>query len=425
VRALDWLRNRATQLADDPAAILWMFVVAFVYGGATYVRSQASDWGPDHMMILATGMWSGHSDLSSLTTINDIVTIGDRHYQAMSLLPTVPYLPLVPFQFLWPFSRWIVSAIIGIVAGWLALPLARRYGPGGTATYWLAALGAFGTLLFTLTIEGDFYYLAHLEAVLLTFLALIEWQDRRRPLVMGLLIGLAALARPTLLVMAIPFGLALMADVWDRLEDGGSEPGLGDGDGAPVPLLDLARAMVWPALAFGLPLVGAVAVTGWWDWVRFGSALETGYGIAWITDPLEQLREQGLFSTAHVPTNLALFIGGGYTVRDAFPWLVPSVQGHSILLTTPAVLIAIGAGIRERLNLMLWGAVILTAIPVFLYYGGGGANTYGYRYAMDFMPFLVALVAVAIRDRFGNLEKALIGLSVAFVCYGYIWEAYK
>ena len=398
MRAVEWVRVRAAQLRDDPGAIGWMLMVAFVYGTATFVRSQASSWGPDHMMILASDLFVGRSDLSSLTTINDIVTIGDRHYQAMSLLPTVPYLVFVPFQALWPFSRWIVSAVIGIVAAWLALPVARRYGPGGETDYWLASLGAFGTLLFTLSMEGDFYYLAHLEAVLLSFLALIEWHDRRRPWVVGLLIGLAALARPTLLLVAVPFGLALLADSKDRVR---------------------------VSLAFGLPLLGALAVTGWWDWVRFGSPLETGYGIAWIEDPLEKLRAEGLFSTVHVPTNLALFIGGGYQVQDAFPWLKPSSEGQSILLTSPALLIAVGAGLRERLNQVLWGAVILAAIPVFLYYGGGGAATYGYRYAMDFVPFLLALVAIAMRERFGNLERALIGLSLCFVCYGYIWQIYK
>ena len=398
MRVLEWVRGRATQLRDDPGAVAWMLLVAFVYGGATFVRSQALSWGPDHMMILASDLFVGRSDLSSLTTINDIVTIDGRNYQAMSLLPTVPYLVFVPFQVLWPFSRWIVSAGIGIVAGWLALPLARRYGPGGSADYWLAALGAFGTLLFTLTIEGDFYYLAHLEAVLLTFLALIEWHDRRRPLVVGLLIGLAALARPTLLVVAVPFGLALLAEAKDRVK---------------------------VAVAFSLPLFGALAVTGWWDWVRFGSPFETGYDIAWITGPLQALRDQGLFSIVHVPTNLALFIGGGYTVRDAFPWLVPSIDGHSILLTTPALLIAVGAGLRERVNQVIWSAAILAAIPVFLYYGGGGADTYGYRYAMDFVPFLLVLVAIALRDRFGNLERVLIGLSLAFVCYGFVWQVYK
>jgi hypothetical protein len=110
----------------------------------------------------------------------------------------------------------------------------------------------------------------------------------------------------------------------------------------------------------------------------------------------------------HVPTNLALFVGGGFGIRDAFPWLVPSSEGQSILLTTPALLVAVNAGFRGRLNQMLWGAAMLTAIPVFLYYGGGGGATYGYRYAMDFIPFLFALVAIALKEqRFGGnlLEK--------------------
>jgi hypothetical protein len=199
-------------------------------------------------------------------------------------------------------------------------------------------------------------------------------------------------------VVAVPFGLALLAEAEDRMK---------------------------AAVTFALPLLVALAVTGWWDYVRFGSPFETGYDIAWIEGPLQELRDQGLFSIVHVPTNLALFLGGGFTVRDAFPWLVPSIEGHSILLTTPALLIAVGASLRERLNQVLWAAAIMAAVPVFMYYGGGGAGTYGYRYAMDFVPFLVALVAIALRDRFGNLERVLIGLSVCFVCYGYVWQIYR
>ena len=398
MRALEWLRGWAGRLLADPGALTWMVVVALVYTGATFVRSQASDWGPDHMMILANAIAQGRFDLSSLTTINDIVTIDGRHYQAMSLLPTVPYFPFVPFEPLWPFSRWIVSGGVGIVAAWLALPLARRYGPGGSATYWLAALGAFGTMLFTLAIEGNFYYLAHLESALLTFLALIEWRDRRRPWVIGVLVGLAGLARPTLLIVAVPLGLVLLAEARDRIR---------------------------VAAQLALPIAAALALTAAFNYVRFGSPLETGYDIAWVAAPLDSVRAQGLFSIVHVPTNLALFIGGGFGIRSDFPWLVPSIQGQSILLTTPALLIAFNAGLRDRENQMLWGAAILAGIPVFFYYGGGGAATYGYRYAMDFVPFLFALVAIALRERFGNQEKVLIGLSVAFICYGYVWAVYK
>ena len=105
--------------------------------------------------------------------------------------------------------------------------------------------------------------------------------------------------------------------------------------------------------------------------------------------------------------------------------LVPSSEGQSILLTMPALLIAVGTTLRDRTNQVLWASVVLTAIPVFLYYGGGGGSTYGYRYAMDFVPFLFALVAIAVRDRFGNLERTLIALSICFVCYGYFWQVWK
>jgi hypothetical protein len=401
VSPAQWLRYRAEIVARDSGAIAWMFFVAAIYGAATFVRSQqAGSFGPDHMMILARDMLTlGRSDLTTLTTINDIVTIDGRYYQAMSLLPTIPYFALVPFEALWPLSRWIVSAVIGILAGWAALPLARRYGPGGSADYWLAALGAFGTLIFTLSIDGDFYYLAHLESVLLISLALIEWRGARRPLAIGLLIGLSGLARPTLWIVAVPFGLALLAD---------------------------RRSWIVTSVSFGLPILGAVVLTGWFDYVRFGSPLETGYSISWITPQLEAIRQQGLFSIVHLSDNLHLFFTGGIDhIRGAFPWIVPSIQGHSIFLTTPAVLVALNTGFRDRTAAVLWASAILSAIPVFLYYGGGGAATYGYRYEMDFMPFLVALVAIATTRHFGWIEKTLIALSVTFVCYGFVWQAFR
>lgn len=397
---------------SDVGAIAWMLCVAVAYGFATAIRmAQAGHFGPDHMMILAKDILAqGRFDLTSINTVNDVVTLDGHYYQAMSPLPVAPYFVFVPFEFLWPYSRWIVSAGLGIAAAWVSLPLARRYGPGGPADWWLATLGAFGTMLFTLSIEGDFYYLAHLESVLLISLALIEWRGAGRPAVLGLLIGLAGLARPTLWIVVVPFGLVLL---WEARAARAAR--------APV------RRVTSVALALALPMAGAVLITGLFDFVRFGSPLETGYSISDLADPqLAELREQGLFSLSHVPANLGLFLFGGVDhVRAAFPWIVPSVQGQSIFLTTPAVLLALAVNLRDRTNLVLWASAILVAIPVFLYYGGGGASTYGYRYAMDFMPFLLALVAAACRVGFSWFEKALIALSVLFCSYGVVWAVAK
>ena len=164
-------------------------------------------------MTIATSVARGSLDSTLPPGSLDTVTVGGVTYQVISPLPILPYLVFVPIPGLWESSRWIVSTGFGIVAAWMTLPLARRYGPGGPATWWLAALGAFGTLLWTLSVSGNFYYLAHVEATAFALAALLEWRGRRRPWVIGLAIALASLARPTLLLAAIPFGVAL-----DRVE---------------------------------------------------------------------------------------------------------------------------------------------------------------------------------------------------------------
>ena len=248
------------------------------------------------------------------------------------------------------------------------LPLARRYGPGGTTTLWLATLGAFGTLLWTLAIKGNFYYLAQVQAMFFCLIALIEWRGRRRAWVIAVALGLSGLARPTTLLAAIPFGVALLLE---------------------------SRERVRTAIAFGLPLVAAIGLTGLYNAARFGSPFETGYGISTLQRPeLIAARMKGVFSFRHVLQNIYYLFLRGFDHVSRFPFFAPDSFGHSILLTTPAVLIAVSAGIRSRTVVILWSATILIAIPLLLYYGGGGFTTYGYRYALDLMPFVLALVAI-------------------------------
>jgi len=395
--------NRASRVAgrleQHRAGLLWLLVVTVVYVATTIVvaKSQVVQ-GPDRAMVIAANLVHGRLDSGLPPGTLDTVTVRGLTFQVISPLPIVPYLFFVPFPALWEVSRWIVSTGIGIAAAWLTLPLARRYGPGGPATYWLAILGSFGTLLWTQSISGNFYYLAHVEATLFAFVALLEWRGRRRPWVIGLAVALASLARPTLLLAAVPFGIGLVAAKGARLRT---------------------------AVSFVGPMAVAVGLTGLYDLARFGSTFETGYGISVLAkQSLAQQRARGLFSLRHVPDNLGLLLARGFDLRERFPYLVPDPNGHSILLTSPALLAAVSAGVRSRSARILWAASFLVAVPVLLYYGGGGYRTYGYRYALDFIPFLLALVAIGARTRFGSLEKLLIGLSVSFVGYGVVWAVF-
>ena len=393
------LSTAAGRLAGNREGLLWLLVVGAVYIVTTIIVAEShGGHRTDVAMGIAANIARGHLDAGLPAGSLDTVTVGGLAYQVISPLPIVPYLLFVPFPVAWEVSRWMISTGIGIAAAWLTLPLARRYGPGGRTTFWLATLGAFGTLLWTQSIAGNFYYLAHVEATLCSFIALIEWRGRRRPWVIGLALGLASLARPTIILAAIPFGIGLLMVKGDRWRT---------------------------AVAFIGPLVVAIGLTGLYNALRFGSPLETGYGISVLTrESLAQSRAQGVFSLRHVPKNLALFIVRGFDLRASFPFLIPDPNGHSILLTSPALLIAISAGVRSRSARILWVAAFLVAMPLLLYYGGGGYRTYGYRYALDFIPFLLALVAIGAGKHFGSLEKLLIVLSVCFVAYGVVWAVF-
>ena len=51
-------------------------------------------------------------------------------------------------------------------------------------------------------------------------------------------------------------------------------------------------------------LVPALVFFAWYNATRFGSPLESGYSLAVVPEFLLKLRDQGLFSPAHIPMNL-------------------------------------------------------------------------------------------------------------------------
>ena len=373
----------------------WVALVTLVYGLATIATAQVNTGRVGLGMTIATNLLlHGQASIGYLPGATDTVTSDGQTYHVMSLGPILPYLVFVPFGGLGEASRWIVSFIFGVMAASLAWPLGGVFGLAGRARLWFAVLVAFGTLVFPLSVRGNDYFLAHAQAMAATMLALIEWQGRRRPWAVAGALALAALARPTVLLALLPLGAWLL---WTGRSRG--------------------RALVELAVPVGL----VALVTGAWNFARFGSPLETGYALATLTNPvLIAARRQGTFSWRHIGPNLATLVGAGFGVQAAFPWLVPSAWGQSILLTTPALLVGIGAPWRDATVRVMAIAAGLITLALLAYYGGAGFHTYGYRYFLDATPFLLALVAAAMRRRFGALEQTLIVLSVAFCSYGIV-----
>jgi len=94
-----------------------------------------------------------------------------------------------------------------------------------------------------------------------------------------------------------------------------------------------------------------------------------------------------------------------------------------MLFVSPALVTALWSGFRDHAVQLLWLAAALVAVPVFLYYGGGYVQ-YGFRYSLDFTPFLVALMAMGSSRWKGWPERLLVVVSVASVAYGVLWHSF-
>ncbi len=363
-----------------PVVATALVVVSFVI---FLLSARTFDAGRPDLFYLADAFLHGRVTIPALGPYDVIPAAGGMVYVPFGPFPAVVMVPLVwligPAQ----ADRWqpIVNAAIAAADVGLAFWLAGRAGVTGLGTrLWIATLLGFSTAIWWVTTRGGVWHTGHLIATFLTLCALIETFGRRRPLLLGLLAGAGFLTRAPL-AFALPFYALIL----------GRRPGYAA----------WWQPQSWPVrswILLGLGVLPSIVFFFWYDWVRFGSPFESGYGLATLPDWLLALRAQGLFSVSHIGMNIDyLFLHRPNPIPD-FPFFRPDGFGLSIILTSPALGLAIRAPWRSGLARALAVTAVLVLIPSLLYYGGGWLQ-YGYRYALDSIPFVLALCALAAARR--------------------------
>ena len=290
-------------------------------------------------------------------------------FPAIALMPIVAVFgPVVADQWETGINAVLAASCVGL-AWWFC----ARVGVKQVADrIWLVLLIGFSTPIWWITTRGGVWHTGQLIATILTLACLVELWGSRRAWLIGLLAGAAFLTRAPL-AFAIPFYALLLAgeQIW--------EP----------------RRWPWRAwVELTLGVLPALAFFFWYNLARFGSPLESGYGLALLPDWLEAVRRHGLFSTYHIRMNVDYLFLHLPKFSLSFPFLTPDGLGMSILLTSPGLFYAVKAPWRASRAWWLAGAAVLVLIPTLLYYGGGWLQ-YGYRYALDSIPFVWALCAMA------------------------------
>jgi hypothetical protein len=383
--------------------------------------------------------------------------------RAILPFPPLPAVLLLPFVAIWGISTdaQLVAAVVGALDVGLAFWMLGRLGVRSSIQVGVTLFFALGTAFWYASEKGSTWFFAHLVAVPLTMAAIAIALGRDRPaaeealgappgsdgetsndaawfrtvddvgrgnlidghqFLAGLLFGLACAGRLTVLFGAPFFLLVGGGGGWRRR-------GLSAGLGAALPIAGL--------LAYNVVSTGHVFNPAYDYLYRAETAAYTflDYRPDWaIEDP------------RYIPRNLALMLIGPPAVnpetldfgepfcadggsRGWFdpdcPILIPNSVGMGLLLTSPAYLLALPALRRYGRSRLVTGAalaILFIAVINLMHFSQGWVQ-FGYRFSLDFAPFLLLLMAAGIHQ-LGGLRRpaiALILASIAVQAWGVWW----
>lgn len=376
---------------------------AFLISKNTMDSGSARD---NHLILLAEQFSNGHVNLSPLgLPQGDYVDFFGRQYLYFGPLPSLILAPFVS-----TFGRTFPQNLLGFsslfVSFFAVLTLAKRIGFKKTDALWLSLFMCFSSVLFSVSVLNVSAYQVQSLGTALILIMLCEVVGKRRYLLIGSLIALAGLTRLTLF-LSILF---------------------------PIFLVLKEKIKIKSLIFLCIPIFFSVLLLGVYNYKRFNSALETGYryNITLNQFPMAVNLSDGQFNVRHLPTNIySLFIkspdpilekGGGFRLK--FPYLKVDPWGIAIWFTSPLFLLLF-KGKKDQYSIPAAVTAIALALPSLLYFGIGFSQ-FGYRYSLDFLPFLLVYMLPSLKPSIPLIGKLLIIIGILFNCFytASIWGTY-
>jgi hypothetical protein len=309
--------------------------------------------------------------------------VGVFSYQ---LHPPLPAILLIPAAAIWGMrvNQTAFSIFFGALDVALAWRLLRHFRLDLSARLWLTAFFGAGTIVWYETTIGSSWAVSMIVSLAFTIAALDELFGPARPLRLGIWAGLAALTRYDL---AFDWPIYLVME-WRRRD--------------------------WRALLLMIPgfvLAGIVYVT--LNEIRYHSIFDRG---VFIFAPAGTQ----LFGIKYFAGNLYTLLMMAPDLDETFPYIHPRFTGQSILLTSPAFILALRPSFRRAETALIGLAALIAVSPDLLYFTNGAAQ-FGPRHYLHAFPFLLVLMAMGMRQRADQLTKILLVGSVVFIAYG-MWH---
>ena len=379
-----------------------LFLIYLISGRGVYTRH-------DFFVPLASSFWQGKTYVSEMRyELHEMVTelevktgvvqepLDGEVGKFYVIYPPMPAVVLMPFVAIWgqQTNQSVVSALIAALGVLVAYRVFKQLNLKTDQLWWLTLLYGFGSMLWYHAVVGSAWYFAHVCALLFLWLAILAVLKKKSWWLVGMWLGLAYLSRFAV-ILTLPFFIYLRRVEWK----------------SSWKLLTTLGIFVCASLVY--------------NWVRYGTIGNYGYWLLehrWYNLANEYIN--GSYDWSYAPRHLYALFASMPSMRATFPYLVPNMTSMALWVVFPALAIVPLASLKNKLVQASWLASI-SVVPAHFFHGGVGASQFGYRYALDYLPFLLIIIAVAVKEKFVWWQKGLIIFSImvnAWGIYANFWQ---
>jgi hypothetical protein len=395
-----WLDGRLALKGQPPNENDWARVEVLTLRDGRVVKGLWKVGVPDRFLRMDGG--------AETITADEIAGRDSIRYVSFPPLPAVLMLPFVAIAKL-RFNDVIFTAVWAALNPLLLFGLLRTLVKRGHSQrsvsddLWLTALLGIGSVYYFSSVTGQVWFTAHVVGV--TCVIAYAWAalDARHPWAAGLFLGLGFACRPSL-------GFAFPFFVLEAVRMAG-------GFGALWRERRVPTGLLLRLVKFGVPAAAVLAVLFLHNYARFGHFTEFGHkylNIAWQ----ERMQRWGEFNYHFLSRNLAAALVLTPRILATYPFVKVSVHGMSLFITSPNLAWLLGPRTKSPLAPALWLTVLATALPGLLYHNSGYVQ-FGYRFSLDYMVYLVLLLAIGGRP-LTKLFKVALVVAVAINLFGAI-----
>jgi len=370
-----------------------LVIVSFFLIFIIYLIASPGNTPHDYFTRLSASFLQGKYWLEENPSwLSELIPISiNKFYVVYPPMPAILLMPLV-FLFGKSFPQQYLAHFLGALLVVLTMRLSYLIKKDKQLALWSGALVGLGSIIFYLSSVGSVWYLGQITAAFFLMAALTESLDKKRLFVVSILLGAAYLSRPHTL-LSLPIYIYLLR--------------------RKLPNIKSYLKLATPFLIF-------FVFDSIYNFARFGVPWNNGYFL--IPGTLgEPWFSKGIVHPSYILEDLKVAFLIGPKILDHFPYLQPSWAGMAIWITTPAFIYALKAPFKEIVVKLSWLSILLIFLVVGVH-GGTGFAQFGYRFAVDFYPFLIFLTIKGVsKTKLKPIHWILLFIGILVNLWGVLW----